>query len=96
MLRYFKSEADDVPKGQLCLPEHGGRPAASVTELPDYQFVVKTDELPDGLVVRGEDALDAAAWVAAIRAASGIDVGAMERNQLRKKTIMQRQGFQVD
>ena len=92
-LRYFKKEADSVPKGQLCLPMHGGRPAANVVETEDHQFVVKTDELPDGLVLRGEDAADTDAWIAAIRQASTLNVEKTASRMRRVKTLMASDGF---
>ena len=165
MLRYFKHEADDVPKGQLCLPERGparkptagsggpdqnfrtlsshrsrfggfldesialvefaehgrrarietvayapievglkirvpprhGRAAATVAPGPeDGQFVVKTPELPEGLVVRGADALDAAAWMDAIAAAAATDLAKKQDRIKRKETIMALYGFRAN
>lgn len=96
MLRYFKHEADDVPKGQLCLPEHG-RAAATVAPGPeDGQFVVKTPELPEGLVVRGADAADAAAWMDAIAAAAATDLAKKQDRIKRKETIMALYGFRAN
>ncbi|KAH8066869.1 hypothetical protein JL721_8061 [Aureococcus anophagefferens] len=104
MLRYFKHEADDVPKGQLCLPERGpggnrphGRAAATVAPGPeDGQFVVKTPELPEGLVVRGNDAADAAAWMDAIAAAAATDLAKKQDRIKRKETIMALYGFRAN
>ncbi|KAH8059402.1 hypothetical protein JL722_5428 [Aureococcus anophagefferens] len=98
MLRYFKHEADDVPKGQLCLPERSpahGRAAATVAPGPeDGQFVVKTPELPEGLVVRGSDPADAAAWMDAIAAAAATDLAKKQDRIKRKETMMALYGFQ--
>ncbi|KAH8077604.1 hypothetical protein JL720_9988 [Aureococcus anophagefferens] len=99
MLRYFKHEADDVPKGQLCLPEHGpahGRASATVAPGPeDGQFVVKTPELPEGLVVRGADPADAAAWMDAIAAAAATDL-AKKQDRIKRKAQSWPLGFRAN
>ncbi|KAH8086688.1 hypothetical protein JL720_7127 [Aureococcus anophagefferens] len=99
MLRYFKHEADDVPKGQLCLPERSPAHAAAATVAPgpeDGQFVVKTPELPEGLVVRGSDPADAAAWMDAIAAAAATDLAKKQDRIKRKETIMALYGFRAN
>jgi len=76
LLRYYKHEADDVPKGQLCLPMVGGVASEATVEPGSEvcQFIVKTHAFPEGISMRAHDREEMHAWVNAINSAIQVDL----------------------
>lgn len=71
VLRYYKHEADDCPKGQLCLPALAGVPSQTTIEVchdPRFQFNVKTHLFPKGITIRAHDSQEFHSWIDAINA----------------------------
>mmetsp|Transcript_23907 Transcript_23907/g.73632 ORF Transcript_23907/g.73632 Transcript_23907/m.73632 type:complete len:1481 (+) Transcript_23907:128-4570(+) len=90
LLRYFKHEADDVPKGQLCLPVVGGVASEATIDLgPEpLQFTVKTAVFPEGITMRAHDQAELDVWLKAIEAAIKSDLKLKSRMIQQKKALI--------
>ncbi|KAJ8600295.1 hypothetical protein CTAYLR_000704 [Chrysophaeum taylorii] len=89
ILRYYKREADEVPKGQLCLPVVGGISSEGCIQLEAeaFQFTVKTAEFPEGITVKAHDQDDMMAWRLAIESAIATDLNQKAKMIRRKKDL---------
>mmetsp|Transcript_23908 Transcript_23908/g.73649 ORF Transcript_23908/g.73649 Transcript_23908/m.73649 type:complete len:225 (+) Transcript_23908:3945-4619(+) len=89
-LAFPQHEADDVPKGQLCLPVVGGVASEATIDLgPEpLQFTVKTAVFPEGITMRAHDQAELDVWLKAIEAAIKSDLKLKSRMIQQKKALI--------
>mmetsp|Transcript_14031 Transcript_14031/g.49873 ORF Transcript_14031/g.49873 Transcript_14031/m.49873 type:complete len:411 (+) Transcript_14031:1198-2430(+) len=93
ILRYFKREADDMPKGQLCLATVGGVSSKAYLKSDGddaHAFAICTPAAPDGILVRASSADDEKAWATLIDRTINVDLDRQFRAIQRKHSTLHR------